>query len=865
MIMKIIREKIHLVKTPLRIAMLIATAIGMAFATGAADNQAVDPARPALASGEWFQPAAYVRPDKPALLDGYARQFGATPFGAPRKSLNPKDFEKLANLAKNELGITEIEGKPVGQPVLGAKGVPCIGFNRFLKGLEKIGGAIHQANAEQRKTLVAELDLCIRHFNQTTKPLTQADLNTFSASTGTANYGDLVPNFDLIINALTFLPDATLEPFAENLFTLLALAVNEAQPNIMMDDLKGQATHTILVPRLLRNPDKRYQMIARVADYYDRLIRAPWNFSPDGAPIHHSIWHYHYASYSTGRFAHYATQLHQAGWYFTPAAYERIQRIAYAAAFLTASSPGCAPFNYHGRPGQLPDIGPYTLQWLDAAAQMGDGQDPRKFQPLFAAMLLTLYPGEAKGCGAKYLAAGIRPEPTLLQGHLTMNIGALACHRRDGWLAAAGGLSPVTGKHEIYSWTQLNNYSLYAKHGSLIILDPAYSRRDNQQGYALAGAFDWSFIPGVTCPATPDYRLLVRRDKSYIQNGGMSGGCSLDGNGIWGLDQTWGPGPLFKKSAFFFAGRITLITTNIAYSEQEKAKVPTPGEKTIHTTLFQWPLSQPGKALVDNGQTHAEIPWENTGKAESYHWLVDSKGHGYVVHPAPNSSLTARRRQQAYTLCQDEFLKDKSQNPIDWKAMTIKGLGPMNDQNVLAIQKFYQPRIGDFELAFLEHAVTDGSGQAACVFDVLPMAGAAKTQELCESLQKTATAPYIILQQDGVAHILRDTKTQTIGYVIFGGNTGLLADGPIRSISAPGCLMLKESGKKLQVSIASPTDRGGKTLKITFKGAWKLAAATQGLAAEIAADQQQTVITWNQPDHRPVVFGLETAGTAERK
>ena len=45
----------------------------------------------ALAQGDWFPPSVYVRPDKQALPDGYARQFGATPFGASRKSLTPKD------------------------------------------------------------------------------------------------------------------------------------------------------------------------------------------------------------------------------------------------------------------------------------------------------------------------------------------------------------------------------------------------------------------------------------------------------------------------------------------------------------------------------------------------------------------------------------------------------------------------------------------------------------------------------------------------------------------------------------------------------------------------------------------------------
>lgn len=783
----------------------------------------------------------YPRPDDQALLDGFDREFAGIvqDYAAPKNKASKEELDKIVQEVREGLGVRrDASGKVTGKSIFGTGG---FGMNQFVLLLQKIDGIYFRASAEQRTEIVPVLVDCVEHFNTN---FTGENL----AWGNWANYGAMRPNFPSVYRVIRLAPQEASDSFAEKLFRIQALGFDTPVPDLQMDDLKGSGAEAIRLPAAIRDPQRRLAMVKKAHDYAQRLVLAPFNFSPEGGPMHHTIWHYYYAQYSTGPFFADITRYHRAGWYFSPAVYERIRRIGNAAAFIVAASDNTHPLNGGGRPGLVLGMGGGVVSWLDAAAQTGYEGDPKKYHPRYAAALLYNFPGHP--LGKRYVDAGIKPA-SIPDGHLTMNIGALAAHRRKGWNVTVAGLSPATYKHEIYSWTEYNNYSQYARWGSHIITHPSFSNAKTENGLALSEGFNWAFIPGATCPATPDYRLMVRRAKSYICNGSMSGGCTLGDNGVWGQDQSSGPGAKFRKSAFFFGDRITFLTTNVA---AEIPKDATSGEKQIHTTLTQWPISTDSPPLLIDDKSITSQSETISLPLNLMRSVIDSKGNAYVIAPSPTATLVYRRGPQTFHLLRAMYLIDPKVDPIDFHNMKINGK-PFTDQNLLDIEKQYKPRTGNYEVAYLQHDLADGSVAAGSAYHLLPMAGKSAADKLKAELQST-NPPCTILQRDQNAHILSDRDTQTTAYVVF-STEPISTPGPLISLSNPGTAMVhQEKDGSLNLALSIPLKRELLDTTILLRGHYTF-TPPPGRTFEIThLPDQTTRLRWLKHDYTAINLKL---------
>ena len=333
-------------------------------------------------------------------------------------------------------------------------------------------------------------------------------------------------------------------------------------------------------------------------------------------------------------------------------------------------------------------------------------------------------------------------------------------------------------------------------------------------------------------------QLYARMNDS---EGAFGGGTDLDGDGIWGLEFIHSSDRVadnirFRKSAFCFGDRVTLITTDIG---RGPATGPVEQRLEFATTLYQNafgsggeteltgkgvghfgtnPPRKPGPTPSEqepcwaDGRQTTGFPTEETLASGTPHWLIDNKRTGYYVHPqSPPLKLT--RRQQQWNYLWRCWAKPEQKHPE-------KDL-PKDPRN-------YNPTVGNFATAWFAHGakpdVTD------CVYTLFPASSPEKMQRFTQEMGFPETAPYAILHKDSRAHILLDRPSRTTGYILFQKGPVPVA-GKLREVNRPCAVMIKEAGDKLRVSVAStdldawPTADKGKIMlsgdvAITLDGEW---------------------------------------------
>jgi len=792
-----------------------------------------------------FEPA-YPRPNRETLLAGYQREFGFAPIPPPGPGVPQEKVNQAVAKIRSNLGVVRedniLRGKPLFQDK--AKGLSLAGFFTVMW---EASSLIDRASASQREELNAALRDTAAYLD-TELLRWQKDYPHLAAVTDLPSYS--VPPYDQILRASLIWPAEERSRFAHALAALIPPEQEKPAPELQMDALKARGAFAPCFAAGEDDPQVRMAMITAAADYFDRLLRAPRNLTLDGVPIHHGIWHYAYGSYSLDTFFHNVVRLHQAGWYLSPEAYQRIRRTAKVGAFLTAGFNNHVPFNLQGRAGCIDRIP--VQDWLATAAAPGDGKDPTQPDPEFAGLLMALYPTDR--CVTRFHEQGCKPSLSPLQGHVTINTGAAAAHRRGQWLACVSGQSPYTGKHEIYTWLQGNNYSLFVRRGVLLLLHPSYAADDF--GFGLNSGFQWSFLPGATTYACQDIEMMSRAANTFVHNQGLAGATSLDADGVWGLNQVTGPGALFRKSMFFFDDRITVITTNIRRHDPKAKGSSTVGgypsvpvAAPVVTTLFQWPLDNDTPTLVA-GKEISGLTTHTVKKLRSSTWLVDRHGHGYYLHSAPTVGLYVLRQHQKFHQFYDRFLKDPNHNPIQWgEAWKADGV-PIGQANLAKLREYYHPGEGDFELAFLDHLQLP----SRCAYTVLPMAGKEKTREFAESAQ-SGKMPYRILAATEELHAVYDEATQTTGYVIFDlGIPNWPKESPLRGVSQPCYVMVRKQDEGFLLSTAFPGATAPLQLRLT--GKWNLATDV----AEVALRRQggnDTILEFSSSGLLPCLVHLK--------
>lgn len=471
--------------------------------------------------------------------------------------------------------------------------------------------------------------------------------------------------------------------------------------------------------------------------------------------------------------------------------------------------------------GSLPSI-------LQELAEMGapDGSGPVDRE--MAALYLAKVTDPDDEAAQRYRKLGI--ESARLSGHLSYNISAAALHRRDNWLVSIDGSRSDYRGVEIYASPGTgNSYARYSCFGSIMILatpDPKTGEiTAGASGYRAAG-WNWSTFAGVTSVERTFDRLASKRPGYVRNNSSIGGGTSLGENGIWGMDVVGDA--KCRKSASCFDNRITVLTSGIQ---------PRGPEDRAVTTLFQLALNAPEEPVLVNGASISDFPYDRKFSLEEPVRLVDNRGNGYFVHDSPGETLRLQRSTQAWY-----YMSDMHEDAPEG-IRALKGLKRLKPEQLRAASDYIRPSGGDFALAFIDH--NEESSQKACAFTIFvrqpPPAG---------------EMPYTILRQDAAAHILRDTPSQTTGYVVFQANQEL-KDGPLRSVTRP-CFFMARKGEEgeLACSISATDQKDRSPIVLRLRGHWTV-SEPRAKGIECRREDETTVVTIPYRDYMPVKFSLQ--------
>lgn len=735
-----------------------------------------------------------------------ARRFALAP-AAPGKGLGSTEWNAL--LDQHHVAWRADPSAPLLVPLF-SEDEPAPRHHRFFLSLEALCRAMPRATEEQQRRLTAILAPAVEHYASEWSRWR----NEGGARRGRPPfpvYG--IADYRLVMREATRLSVSTREGLAETLFDHLAWNHEHVEPDVQMDYLKAMVAYLPWVP-MLAEGRKREELIGRTASYYDRMIRCGRTFSPDGAIIHHGIWHYAYASYSLPQFLDNVSEWHRCGLFLSRASRDHLRRAALVAAVLSDNAPRATPFNVEGRSGGMPRIGPMTDHLLRTAALLGDDESPTRLWMPAAQVLNAIHPKAAAAAEFADVIGSRQP----LTGVWPVNRGGALIVHQPGWTVAVGGLSPLTGKHEIYSWTQHNNHSIFIRRGGMTIISNEGNGREADLGYALEAGFDWSRIPGTTTELRTAEQLFSRRRNTFVSNSGMAAACGIGEAGLWALDQAVGPGPSFRKSVHAVGGRLTCVTTAVQRDDPRAARpriqgiLPSQADAVPLTTMFQWPCPISPGQLAPDARTQPVVRQHANG-SES---LADRHGHAYVVHPQSHGVLQVTREKQSQTLSWDRFLREGETPPIDWNRWTVEG-APLEKADFRSLESRYMPREGWFDIATLSHGLTAPPEGAATVYSLLPLTDDTTAARFAESLT-TPDTPIEILAATEAHHAVRHSDS-LLTIAVFLPSEDLPGDLPIRSASQPCTIILRGPRNSLSCAIAwNPPQSAAGPLTLSMRG-----------------------------------------------
>lgn len=478
---------------------------------------------------------------------------------------------------------------------------------------------------------------------------------------------------------------------------------------------------------------------------------------------------------------------------------------------------------------------------------------------------------------AKFRERGI--EPWRFEGNLPLNGAAIALHRRGDWLVSIAGEHRFRRNHEANVAYVGSNYNHYSRHGSVFVVSQGDPVSPWRSGYALEG-WDPRHVPGTTAYLAENEVALWRRGS--IPLGSFGGGTELDGDGIWGCDLRHESERLpdnltFRKSAFCFGDRITLVTSDIGRGPKAG---PAERGMPVITTLFQNTLGEGGTTAETGGgegrfgafpppkppavkpEDHpcwvdgdwvASFPHETTLPPGRARLLVDNKGTAYHV-PADAPPLRVARREQKWTYFREYWAKPHARFPKGDPRNYKVGPGKLED---------YEPTVDTYAVAWFEHG--PDLATTACTYTLMPRSTPEAVRAFALAMESPDTAPVAILQRDARAHVARDRPSRTTGYVAFASGP-LAAPGHVREVNRPCAVMVKETADGLRMSVAStdlddwPVWAGGKIgisgdIVLTLAGGWNVTAG-DATAARVG---DATSVTIPFRTFLPVVLALESA------
>jgi len=606
-------------------------------------------------------------------------------------------------------------------------------------------------------------------------------------------------------------------------------------PWASMDGIGSWNANLMACLLLLPDEAERLQHLRTVQRFFSLALLNPKTLGPDGCCYHHGGFHFAYASYCLPGVFEMVAKLADTDFRISDETLDRLK--TYVRTIVFTLTDGEQPYNIVprcGDPLRGNVLGPATT-----LARMGTTGRKEDLNREMAALCLNQLDanGKTREPYKSWAAQGIAPVPQT--GHLTLNGGPVAIHRRDDWSVNIGGLSPFYNCVEIYGWLQGNNYGRYARNASICVASSGSPTSVEAGGWRKEG-WDWFHFPGATNTLRAQQQDIFDGGGGYGGGGAGTGGTSLDADGIWGMDFKGGAdNNTFKRSIFCFGNRVTSLTTDITGTTSDP----------MATTLFQNALAQGTEALWLDAEKVAAFPFQTRISGDKTHWLIDNKGTGYFI-PAGHDPITVTTRRQEWTYMIEKCLIDKNNNPLPKhdQVNAYASFGPAQRKLVSEYVKCYKPSSGDFALAWFDHGPKPAG--KACAYTML-----IRTTPP-EMMAFAANPPQKILARDAKVHALFDAQTRTTGYVLFAANEAIAAEGLLLSNSRPCHVMVRSAGTDLRVSVACPDILNKEPIRLKLKGAWKV--ATPAIATLTVTPDGNDTRVEVQPDYyMPMRFSLK--------
>jgi chondroitin-sulfate-ABC endolyase/exolyase len=410
-----------------------------------------------------------------------------------------------------------------------------------------------------------------------------------------------------------------------------------------------------------------------------------------------------------------------------------------------------------------------------------------------------------------------------IAGFYTFPYGATAVKREKGWAALIKGYSKYVWASEIYVTS--NRYGRYPANGTVQLLN---GKGEAGSGFKQEG-WDWNVYPGATVINMPLKELEPEMPLIMFRSGEtFAGTTSLDGDGIFGfvLNEAKGsnsegpatqvgfPGKLkAKKSVFSFGKKLICIGTDISSVDE---KNPT------QTNLFQTFLKDNKDPIITPNDDIKKFPFkgELAKNNDQKNWIIDPYGNGY--HILSNNGVQFKKETQ------HSYHNKYSVNTgkIDNAAKGVKETE------------------GNYASAWMNHGLAPKDANYQYV--IYPFNDSEEIKNFGKNVKNDKS--FTILKADSIAHIVKDIKSNTTGYVVFKEDTQLNT-GILKSVSKPALIMARtDSEKMVTLSVVQP-DLNFEEIRmnkyynfsrpvkfnITLEGKWSTALNDKVLAVDNAS------------------------------
>ena len=618
------------------------------------------------------------------------------------------------------------------------------------------------------------------------------------------------------------------------LFNLGMLLDNESKFHVNIDYLNTQSYYHLMLIFMFEKQEMQAAMLSAYSKYMSITLaqqNEEWGFKIDGTAWHHNG---HYPAYGIGAFNNVPkviNTLARTRFRVRTEGHKNFKK-----AFL-ASRIYSQKFNWgFGASGRHPieNGGIQKMKqrflWM---ANAGDPTGKSKIDKEVAAAYLRLWgKGDIFNSTLFTKMNGIQKED--LSGYYTFPYAAQAVHRRDNWAAFVKGYSKYVWASEIY--VASNRYGRYQSNGSIQLLN---EKGEKGSGFQQKG-WDWNRFPGTTVINLPLKELEPKMPLIMFRSAEtFAGTAKLGKNGIFGmiLNESKGsnadgrevnvgfPGKLkAKKSVFSFGDKLICIGTNISSIDD---KNPT------QTNLFQTFLENKKDKIHTSTDAIKKFPFkgELPKNTEQKNWIIDNYGNGY--HILSNDAIHFQKaKQKSY----------HNKYSINTGKMNPKGKGAKETE-------------GNFASAWINHGLAPKNTNYQYV--IYPFNNEGEIKNFSNKIKNDNS--YSILKADETAHIVKDEKTNTTGYVVFEADKNL-ENGILKSVSKPALIMAKkEDANKTTLSVVQPDlnfePKGNNRFinfsrpvkfTITLDGKWSTPITKNVLSVDVSADK--TVISLELKD-----------------